>query len=123
MRGRMAAARVSVIGLVGLGGGCATLAAATVAMAGFVVAGLGFGWAMTGLSTVVQERAPEELRGRIMALWLVAFLGSRPIAAAVLGGAADLLGVLTAFAIAAALCAVAAVVCRPANLTGPLPVR
>ncbi len=29
----------------------------------------------------------------------------------------------TAFAIAAALCAVAAVVCRPANLTGPLPVR
>ena len=122
----MAAARVSVIGLVGLGGGCATLAAATVpavAMAGFVVAGLGFGWAMTGLSTVVQERAPEELRGRIMALWLVAFLGSRPIAAAVLGGAADLLGVLTAFAIAAALCAVAAVVCRPANLTGPLPVR
>ena len=126
MRGRMAAARVSVVGLVGLGGGCATLAAATVpavAMAGFVLAGLGFGWAMTGLSTVVQERAPDELRGRIMALWLVAFLGSRPIAAAVLGGAADLLGVLTAFAIAAVLCAVAAVVCRPANLTGPLPVR
>ena len=37
---------------------------------------------MTGLSTVVQERAPEELRGRIMALWLVGFVGSRPIAAA-----------------------------------------
>ena len=126
MRGRMASVRVSLIGLIGLGAGCATLAAATaqtVAMAGFVLAGLGFGWAMTGLSTVVQERAPEELRGRIMALWLVAFLGSRPIAAAVLGGAADLLGVLTAFAIAAALCAVAAVVCRPAKLTGPMPVR
>ena len=45
------------------------------------------------------------------------------IAAAGLGGAADLLGVLAAFAIAASLCAVAAVVCRPANLTGPLPVR
>ena len=58
-------------------------------MAGFALAGLGFGWAMTGLSTVVQERAPEELRGRIMALWLVGFLGSRPIAAAVLGGTAD----------------------------------
>ena len=126
MRGRMASVRVSLIGLIGLGVGCTTLAAATVpavAMTGFVVAGLGFGWAMTGLSTVVQERAPEELRGRIMALWLVAFLGSRPIAAAVLGGAADVLGVLTAFAIAAALCAAAAVVCRPANLTGPMPVR
>ena len=58
-------------------------------MAGFALAGLGFGWAMTGLSTVVQERAPEELRGRIMALWLVGFVGSRPIAAALLGGTAD----------------------------------
>ncbi|MDY6998427.1 MAG: MFS transporter [Actinomycetota bacterium] len=126
MRGRMAAARVSAIGLVVLGAGCAGLAGATipaVAMAGFVVAGLGFGWAMTGLTTVVQERAPEELRGRIMALWLVGFLGSRPIAAAVLGGAADTLGVSAAFATAAALCMVAAVVCRPAKLTGPLPVR
>ena len=52
---------------------------ACLALAGFAVAGLGFGWAMTGLSTVVQERAPEELRGRIMALWLVGFLGSRPV--------------------------------------------
>lgn len=126
MRGRMASARVSVIGLVGLSAGCATLAATTiptVAMVGFVIAGLGFGWAMTGLTTVVQERAPQELRGRIMALWLVAFLGSRPIAAAVLGGAADVLGVLAAFATAAVLCLVAALVCRPATLTGPLPVR
>ena len=126
MRGRMASARVSVVGLIGLGGGCAMLTAATtpaLAMVGFVLTGLGFGWAMTGLSTVVQERAPEELRGRIMALWLVAFLGSRPIAAAVLGGTADLFGVLAAFGIAASLCVIAAVVCRPANLTGPLPVR
>ena len=72
-------------------------------MTGFALAGLGFGWAMTGLSTVVQERAPEELRGRIMALWLVGFLGSRPIAAALLGGTADLVSVQAAFAVAAAL--------------------
>ena len=126
MRGRTASARVSVIGLVMLGAGCAVLVVAAVpavAMAGFTLAGLGFGWAMTGLTTVVQERAPEELRGRIMALWLVAFLGSRPIAAAVLGGTADVFSVSVAFAIAAGLCAVAAVACRPANLVGPLPVR
>jgi dipeptide/tripeptide permease len=74
---------------------------------------------MTGLSAVVQERAPAELRGRIMALWLVGFVGSRPIAAALLGGTADLVSVQAAFAAAAALSAVVALVCRPSNLVGP----
>lgn len=124
LRGRIVSARVSSIGLIGLGAGCAVLAAASVpavAVTGFALAGLGFGWAMTGLSTVVQERAPEELRGRIMALWLVGFLGSRPIAAVVLGGTADAVGVYAAFAVAAALCIAVALWCRPATLTGPLP--
>ena len=92
-------------------------------MAGFALSGLGFGWAMTGLSTVVQERAPVELRGRIMALWLVGFVGSRPIAAVLLGGTADLVSVQAAFAVAAALTAVVALWCRPSNLVGPLPLR
>ncbi|WP_308124227.1 MFS transporter [Mycolicibacterium xanthum] len=125
LRGRIPSARVSSIGLTALAAGCAVLAAGTqpaVAMAGFALAGFGFGCAMTGLSTVVQERAPEQLRGRIMALWLVGFLGSRPIAAAVLGGAADALNVFAAFGIAAALCAGVALWCRPSKLTGPLPV-
>ena len=90
-------------------------------MAGFAIAGLGFGWAMTGLSTLVQERAPAELRGRIMALWLVGFLGSRPIAAAVLGSTPDAFSVYTAFAVAAALCLVTVLLCRPSKLVGPLP--
>jgi MFS family permease len=124
MGGRMASARVSSMGLCGLAGGCAVLAIATVpavAMSGFALAGLGFGWAMTGLSTVVQERAPEELRGRIMALWLVGFLGSRPIAAALLGGTADAVSVQAAFAVAAALTLAVTLWCRPSNLVGPLP--
>lgn len=124
LRGRIASQNVSAIGLAGLGVGCAVLAAApapAVAIAGFVLAGLGFGWAMTGLSTVVQERAPEPLRGRIMALWLVGFLGSRPIAAALLGGTADVFNVQAAFAVAMVFCATAALWCRPAKLAGPLP--
>jgi MFS family permease len=76
---------------------------------------------MTGLSTVVQERAPEELRGRIMALWLVGFVGSRPIAAAVLGGTADFINVQAGFAVAAVLTIVVTLLCRPSKLTGPLP--
>ncbi len=124
MRGRLASPRVSAIGIAGLTVGSAVLAlgsAPAVAIAGFAIAGLGFGWAMTGLATLVQERAPEILRGRIMALWLVGFLGSRPIAAALLGGTADAVGVQVAFAVAAALCAAVAVFCRPSRLTGPLP--
>jgi MFS family permease len=126
MRGRMRSASVSTLGMAVLGAGCAVLALATlpaVAITGFGLAGLGFGWAMTGLSTVVQERAPEELRGRIMALWLVGFLGSRPIAAVLLGGTADALNVQAAFAVAAVLCVVMTLWCRPSKLVGPLPTR
>ncbi len=126
MRGRLASARVSAIGLAGLAVGSAVLALGSVpavAIAGFALTGLAFGWAMTGLSTVVQERAPEVLRGRIMALWLVGFLGSRPIAAVVLGGTADAVSVQAAFAVAAVLCLVVALCCRPSRLTGPLPVQ
>lgn len=126
LRGRIASAVVSSIGMAALGAGSTVLAFAVtpgLAFTGFAVSGLGFGCAMTGLSTVVQERAPEELRGRIMALWLVGFLGSRPIAAAVLGGTADVLSVYTAFAVAAALSLFMTVLCRPAKLVGPLPAR
>ncbi len=118
--GRIRSVVVSSVGLWGLAAGSALLGMGTVravAVAGFAVAGLGFGWALTGLSTVVQELAPEELRGRIMALWLVGFLGSRPIAAAVLGGTADAVNVSAAFAVAAVLCVLVALLCRPTRLS------
>jgi MFS family permease len=126
MGSRLAPQWVSSIGLAGMAAGCGVLAfgtVPTVALTGFALAGLGFGAAMTGLATVVQQRAPEELRGRIMALWLVGFVGSRPIAAALLGGTADLVSVQAAFAVAGVLTAVLALLCRPSKLTGPLPER
>ncbi|MBX7448763.1 MFS transporter [Mycolicibacterium sp. 3033] len=121
LRGRIGADLVSWLGLWGMAAGCSVLAVGTVtivAVAGFALAGVGFGWAMTGLGTVVQEQAPEELRGRIMALWLVGFLGSRPLAAAVLGGTADAVGVYAAFGVAAVLCGVVIVLCRPSRMAG-----
>lgn len=121
LRGRVASASVSSFGMVALTLGSIVLAVGIqpwLAFTGFALAGLGFGIAMTGLSTVVQERAPAELRGRIMALWLVGFLGSRPIAAAVLGGTADLVNVYVAFAVAAALSLVVTALCRPSKLVG-----
>ncbi len=119
LRGRIASAYVSSIGMAALTAGSTVLAFGLhpwLAYTGFLLAGLGFGCAMTGLSTVVQERAPEELRGRIMALWLVGFLGSRPIAAAVLGGTADLVNVYVAFGVAAGLALVVTLLCRPSKL-------
>ncbi|MFB1294092.1 MFS transporter [Mycobacterium sp. pW049] len=121
LRGRIASAFVSSIGMAALTSGSVVLAVGMqswVAFTGFALAGLGFGIAMTGLSTVVQERAPAELRGRIMALWLVGFLGSRPIAAAVLGGTADLVNVYAAFGVAAALSLIVTALCRPSKLVG-----
>lgn len=87
------------------------------ALGSFALAGFGFSWSMTGLSTLIQERAPEYLRGRIMALWMVGFIGSRPIAAAILGTASDLVSVRAAFLLAAGLLAVAAFACRPKLLS------
>jgi len=54
------------------------------------MAGAGMTLALTSVTTLIQHRAPEELRGRIMALWAIAFLGCRPFAAALNGSIADL---------------------------------
>ncbi|WP_232374796.1 MFS transporter [Mycolicibacterium mengxianglii] len=94
-------------------------------LAAFAIAGCGFSWGMTGLSTLVQSRAPDELRGRIMSLWLVGFLGSRPIAAALLGSTADLVSVRAAFLVAAVISAAVALLCRAQvlNRPGAVPLR
>ncbi len=62
------------------------------AVAGFCLMGTGFVLAVTSFTTLLQQRLPEALRGRVMALWTVAFLGNRPLAAAIDGATADLVG-------------------------------
>ena len=71
--------------------------------AGFAVAGAGFMMATVALNTRIQRRVPDELRGRVMALWGVAFLGSRPFAAMLNGFLADWFTVRTALIVAAVL--------------------
>lgn len=71
-----------------------------VAVAGFAACGTGFVLAVTSVTSVLQRAIPDVLRGRVMALWSVAFLGSRPLAATVDGAAADAFGPRPAFAIA-----------------------
>lgn len=112
LRRRFGQPTLAAAGLAVLGLGIASLGAATApafALVALVVAGTGFLLAITGLTTMLQRRVPDHLRSRIMALWGVAFLGSRPLAAALDGALADAAGVRVAilvtsfFALAAAV--------------------
>lgn len=71
-----------------------------VVLATLFVAGIGFLLAVTTTNSNLQHRLDEEMRGRVMALWSMAFLGSRPIAGIIDGVVADLVsprvGVVTA---------------------------
>lgn len=83
-----------------------------VALLGFAVMGSGYVLGVNSFTALLQRRTPEYLRGRVMALWTMAFLGSRPLAALVHGSAADLLGVRLAFLAALSMALVAAVATR-----------
>ncbi len=52
-------------------------------------------------STIVQERAPDYLRGRVSAVFLLSFVGLLPIAGLGVTGLSDLIGMPRALAIAA----------------------
>lgn len=89
------------------------------AIGALAVSGVGFLLAVTALTTELQQRVDENLRGRVMALWGVAFLGSRPLAALIDGAVADLLGPRVAAGVAAAITAGIAVwVARARGRTG-----
>ena len=76
-----------------------------VIVAGFFIAGLGFLVSTASITTRIQRRIPERLRGRIMALWAMAFLGSRPFAALLNGSMAEFLSTRVALAVSALLVA------------------
>lgn len=115
LRGRLSLREVGVAGYLVAAAGLAVAAlvpsAAGVA-AGFLINGVGFLLATVALNTRVQRRVPDELRGRVMALWGVAFLGSRPIAAAVDGAIADAVSVTVALLVAAAVVLAASLLAR-----------
>lgn len=106
------------LGLVALGlTVMAVVPLTAVALAGAVVAGAGFLLGVTGTNSELQRALPEEMRGRVMAWWSVAFLGCRPVAAAVDGVIADLGGVRVAVGVAAAVAALAAAIGWRAGVT------
>lgn len=63
-----------------------------VAAAAMFVSGAGYLAAVTRATTRLQTEVPDVLLGRVMALWSVCFVGSRPVAALLDGAVAELAG-------------------------------
>jgi len=82
----------------------------------FAVAGLGMMLAYLAYTTHVQRHTPTALRGSVMAVWLVLFVGARPVAAFVDGGVVDAASLEVALVVVALVVAVAALILCPASL-------
>jgi MFS family permease len=66
--------------------------------------GAGFIIALAATNTVVQTVVPETLRGRVMSLYTVAFLGTAPIGSLMAGVAAERIGAQATIAVGGAAC-------------------
>lgn len=116
IRGRIGANRIGSVGLITLAVSMLALAAspnAAVATLSFYIGGVGMFMGVAGFTARIQDRVPEGLRGRIMALWSVAFIGSRPLAAAANGAIADRLSVDAALIVLGGVLLAIAVATRP----------
>jgi MFS family permease len=115
VRQAMGLRRVGVVGFWVLGGGLALAGIATelwTAMLGFALAGVGFMMASVTLNTRIQRRVPDEVRGRVMGLWGMAFLGSRPLGAGLNGALADAVDIRFALLVVAAIMVLASMLAR-----------
>lgn len=83
-----------------------------VVLAGMTVAGAGFLLSVTTLNSELQLRLDDEVRGRVMALWTMGFLGFRPVAALVDGSVSDAFGVRAGVGLAATVAVGAALALR-----------
>lgn len=101
-----------IVGLVAL----AIAGQAILVLVSFGVVGAGFMVALTAATTLIQERVPAILRGRVMALWFMGFVGSRPLAATLDGWLADTFSLATALSVTVGLLALLMIAFRPRRL-------
>lgn len=82
----------------------------------FFLAGIGFTLAFSGCTAMLHQVVPAAMRGRVMSLWLIAFMGSRPLASVLNGVVADTLGPDWAMVMMAVIVGAAAMSCLPVML-------
>lgn len=85
-------------------------------LVGFGCCGIGMALGLTGVSTLIQLDTPAEILGRVMALWGMAFLGSRPVAALAASMLAASAGLHMALSAVGLVVAVTAYMLRPHRL-------
>jgi MFS family permease len=93
-RGRPTRRKIA-LALIALGGGMsvfATSGSLGVAVAGLFVGGFGYLTTVTATTTLLQLEVDDATRGRVMAMWSVAFLGVRPFASLADGATASAIG-------------------------------
>lgn len=88
----------------------------------FATVGIGFSPALTASTTLIQALVPGELRGRVMALWSLGFIGSRPLAAGLSGFLADTVSLNASLVMTAIVLAILFFVFRPRKLSPELSV-
>ena len=93
-------------GRIALGGGAGLL---ITIVALFFVGWLSVSFMSTGNATLQLNSRPQ-MRGRVMALWSVAFMGSTPIGGPLIGAITQVAGARTGLAVGAASCFVAAAI-------------
>jgi hypothetical protein len=106
LQGRVSASVEGWIGLYTLGSAVALVAAIpnlTLSLIALALGGAGMLVGVTGFGIVVQQSAPAAMLGRIMAIWLIAFAGIRPLAGLAQGLVADRLSTSSALALTAAI--------------------
>jgi MFS family permease len=76
----------------------------------FILNSLGLAMNFGLANTIVQERAPDYLRGRVSAVFMLSFVGLMPVAGLGITGLSDWIGMRTALAIAAGCYAIIAMI-------------
>jgi MFS family permease len=124
LSGRVASTRARLAGMLALLGAGMTLFAVTpwlaLALVPLFAAGFGYLAAATAATARLQLGVAESQRGRIMALWTVAFLGLRPVASLADGVIASVAGVRVAGVVLAAPALAAAAVLYLAGRPRPV---
>jgi predicted MFS family arabinose efflux permease len=107
-------------GLAGFSVAMAAFALVRYAPAAYVIAilvGFAYFTTVTALSTVVQSRISDAQRGRVMALWIMAFGGMVPIGGLVFGPMMEFTSVTTVMLVGSVMALVLVMVAR---LNGPI---